>query len=100
MNLLKLLNILTMKKWVKTEHNQNISKKLVEDVNCRNKFGDYKVCEDYELAIRQAGDFMLYFDNEDTGEIKQLVKARSIWDEFVEGNYKTVEPGLILDNDV
>ena len=48
--------------------------KLVEDVNCRNKFGDYKVvCEDYELA-KTNGDFMLYFDNEDTGEIKQLVK--------------------------
>ena len=44
---------------------------------------------------------MLYFDNEDTGEIKQLVKARSIWDEFVEGNYKTkLSPVLFLDNDV
>ena len=86
-----------MKKWLKSEHNQTISKKLVEDVQCRNKFGDYKVtCDDYELAIRQAGDFMLYFKNEDTGEIKQLVKARSIWDEFVEGNYKTAEPGLIF----
>jgi len=86
-----------MKKWLKSEHNQNISKKLVDDVQCRNKFGDYKVnCDEYELAIRQAGDFMLYFNNEDTGEIKQLVKARSVWDEFVEGNYKTAEPGLIF----
>ena len=86
-----------MKKWIKVEHNKNISKKLVEDVQCRNKFGDYKVvCDDYELAIKQAGDFMLYFNNDDTGEIKQLVKARSIWDEFVEGNYKTAEPGLIF----
>ena len=86
-----------MKKWLKNEHNQTISKKLIEDVQCRNKFGDYKVeCDDYELAIRQAGDFMLYFTNEDTGEIKQLVKARSIWDEFVEGNYKTAEPGIIF----
>ena len=86
-----------MKKWIKAEHNKNISKKLVEDVQCRNKFGDYKVvCDDYELAIKQAGDFMLYFNNDDTGEIKQLVKARSIWDEFVEGNYKTAEPGLIF----
>ena len=65
--------------------------------NCRNKFGDYTVnCDDCDLAIRQSGDFMLYFNNEDTGEIKQLVKARSIWDEFVEGNYKTAEPGLIF----
>ena len=90
-------NFAEMKKWLKTEHNQTVSKKLIEDVQCRNKFGDYKVeCSDYELAIRQAGDFMLYFNNEDTGEIKQLVKARSVWDEFVEGNYKTAEPGLIF----
>ena len=39
---------------------------------------------------------MLYFNSEETGEIKKLVKAREIWDEFVEGNYKTAEPGLIF----
>ncbi len=90
-------NFASMKKWLKSEYNQTISKKLVEDSNCRNKFGDYTVnCDDCDLAIRQSGDFMLYFNNEDTGEIKQLVKARSIWDEFVEGNYKTAEPGLIF----
>ena len=86
-----------MKKWLKSEHNQTVSKKLLHDTNCRNKFGDYMVnCEGYDLSIRQAGDFMLYFNNEDTGEIKQLVKARNVWDEFVEGNYKTAEPGLIF----
>tara|TARA_B110000014_G_scaffold11996_1_gene8133 strand:+ start:346 stop:2823 length:2478 start_codon:yes stop_codon:yes gene_type:complete len=86
-----------MKKWLKTEHEQTISKKLVHDINCRNKFGDYTVnCKGYDLAIKQAGDFMLYFNSDETGEIKELVKARSIWDEFVEGNYKTAEPGLIF----
>ena len=86
-----------MKKWLKSEHSQTVSKKLLHDTNCRNKFGDYMVnCEGYDLSIRQAGDFMLYFNNEDTGEIKQLVKARNVWDEFVEGNYKTAEPGLIF----
>ena len=86
-----------MKKWIKENHNQKISKKLVHDLKCRNKFGDYIVnCGDYELCLRQAGDFMLYFNSPETGDIKELVKARSIWDEFVEGNYKTAEPGIIF----
>ena len=86
-----------MKKWLKTEHNQTISKKLMEDKKCRNKFGDYVVeTNESTFAIRQAGDFMLYFDSDETGEIRELVKARTIWDEFVEGNYKTAEPGLIF----
>ena len=28
-----------MKKWLKNEHNQTISKKLIHEVQCRNKFG-------------------------------------------------------------
>ncbi len=86
-----------MKKWIKLNYEQNISKKLVHDLKCRNKFGDYVVkCGDVELSIRQAGDFMLYFNSPETGDIKELVKARTIWDEFVEGNYKTAEPGIIF----
>ncbi len=52
--------------------------------------------EPYDLAIRYSGDFMLYFASQPTGEIRRLVKARDVWDPFVEGNYKTAEPGLIL----
>ena len=86
-----------MKKWIKQNYGQNISKKLVHDLKCRNKFGDYIVkSKDTELSIRQAGDFMLYFNSPETGDIKELVKARTIWDEFVEGNYKTAEPGIIF----
>ena len=86
-----------MKKWIKLNHGQTISKKLVHDLKCRNKFGDYIVkCEETKLSIRQAGDFMLYFSSPETGDIKELVKARTIWDEFVEGNYKTAEPGIIF----
>ena len=86
-----------MKKWIKLNYNQNVSKKLVHDLKCRNKFGDYVVqSQDAELSIRQAGDFMLYFHSPETGDIKELVKARTIWDEFVEGNYKTAEPGIIF----
>ena len=86
-----------MKKWIKLNYDQSISKKLVHDLKCRNKFGDYVVqSQDAELSIRQAGDFMLYFNSPETGDIKELVKARTIWDEFVEGNYKTAEPGIIF----
>ena len=86
-----------LKKWLKQEHQQTISKKLVHDPSCRNKFGDYIVnCEGYTLSLRQAGDFMLYFKSPETGKIKELIKARSIWDQFVEGNYKTAEPGIIF----
>ena len=90
-------SFIEMKKWIKLNYEQNISKKLVHDLKCRNKFGDYEVkCKNSELSIRQAGDFMLYFNSPETGDIKELVKARTIWDEFVEGNYKTAEPGIIF----
>jgi ribonucleoside-diphosphate reductase alpha chain len=51
---------------------------------------------DFEYAIRQSGDFLLYFANKASGETRRLVKAREIWDVFVEGNYRTAEPGLIF----
>ena len=28
--------------------------------------------------------------------MRELVKARDIWDQFIEGNYKTAEPGIIF----
>ncbi len=65
----------------------------------RDIFGDYIIQlenKEYDYAIRQAGDFMLYFGSEQTGDIKELIKARSIWDQFIEGNYKTAEPGIIF----
>jgi ribonucleoside-diphosphate reductase alpha chain len=49
-----------------------------------------------EWAIRQSGDFLLYYASAVVGEIRRLVKAREIWDLFVEGNYRTAEPGLIF----
>ena len=39
---------------------------------------------------------MLYFDSPNTNEVKSLIKAREIWDQFIEGNYKTAEPGIIF----
>ena len=60
----------------------------MDSTNCDNK--------EYDIAIKQAGDFMLYFNSDETGEIKKMLKARDIWDQFIEGNYKTAEPGIIF----
>ena len=43
----------------------------------------------------QTGDFYALFYNK-SKRYKRISKARSIWDEFVEGNYKTAEPGIIF----
>ncbi len=71
----------------------------LDDPNKRDVYGDLVLPlekEPYDLAIKYSGDFMLYFASKPTGEIRRLVKAREIWDAFVEGNYKTAEPGLIF----
>jgi len=71
----------------------------LKDPARRDVYGDVVLAlvnEPYDLAIRYSGDFMLYFASEPTGDIRKLVKARDIWDAFVEGNYKTAEPGLIF----
>ncbi len=65
----------------------------------RDVYGDVILSlenEPFDLAIRYSGDFMLYFGSEPTGEIRKMQKARDIWDAFVEGNYRTAEPGLIF----
>ncbi len=70
----------------------------LEDTNARDMFGDFVIPydDDFDLAVKFAGDFMLYFNCRETGEIKRLVKARELWNSFVEGNYRTAEPGLIF----
>ena len=84
-------------KWLKSEYELSINKDDFFDKNNRDVYGDY-ICpigKSSSLAIRQAGDFLLYFSSSDCGEIRELVKAREIWDQVIEGNYKTAEPGLI-----
>lgn len=71
----------------------------LRDAGRRDVFGDVVLpleSEPYDLAIHFSGDFMLYFASEPTGEIRRLIKARDVWDAFIEGNYKTAEPGLIF----
>ena len=71
----------------------------LSDASHRDVYGDVVVelaSQNFDLAVRYAGDFMLYFASEQTGEIRRLTKAREIWDTFVESNYHAAEPGLIL----
>ncbi len=71
----------------------------LKDVNLRDIYGDFVIelkDRDYDLAIHYSGDFLLYYANEQIGEVKRLVKARDIWNEFVESNYKTAEPGIMF----
>jgi len=88
-----------MKNWVDKKYNLSIDKEEFHDEKARDVFGDY-ICQlkkaDFDLAVRQSGDFLLYFDSPCTNEVRQLIKARDVWDQFVEGNYKTAEPGIIF----
>ena len=92
-------SLLDVDKWLSQEYGQNISQENFDNVENRDVFGDYVVklkSQDYDLAIKQAGDFLLYFDSPQTNEVRELIKARDIWDQFIEGNYKTAEPGIIF----
>lgn len=76
-----------------------ISKEKLDDVSNRDFYG-HLILEsddkDYDFAIKYSGDFMTYYNSRSSGEIKEILKARDVWNAFVEGNYKTAEPGLIF----
>jgi len=77
----------------------SVGEEELRDVNLRDIYGDFVIelkDRDYDLAIHYSGDFLLYYANEAAGEIKRLVKARDVWNEFVESNYKTAEPGIMF----
>jgi len=76
-----------------------IKAEQLDNIHDRDFYGDFVIESDeldYDLAIRHSGDFMTYFSSTSVGEIKEMHKARDIWNLFVEGNYKTAEPGLIF----
>lgn len=78
---------------------QKVEEAELLDPAKRDVYGDYVIeIKNYEfdLAVRKAGDFLLYFGSEPTGSIKKLVKARKIWNAFLESNYRSAEPGLIF----
>ncbi|HKZ22402.1 MAG TPA: adenosylcobalamin-dependent ribonucleoside-diphosphate reductase [candidate division Zixibacteria bacterium] len=88
-----------LNKFLNKQKGQALSQFQLADSLSRDMFGDYIISlkdSQYDLAVKKAGDFMLYFSSAEVGEIKKLVKAREIWDAFIEGNYSTAEPGLIF----
>jgi len=89
----------TLNAWLEKQGSAPVREEELADESQRDVFGDYVVelpHQAYDLAVRRAGDFLLYYASEQTGDIRHLLKAREIWDTFVEGNYHTAEPGLIF----
>jgi len=83
--------------YLKDEHNVEISESQLKDIDNRDVYGDLVLnLDDYDLAIKYSGDFLLYYNTDNTGEIKNLIKARDVWNLFVISNYKTAEPGIIF----
>ncbi|MBI2672425.1 hypothetical protein HYX16_05815, partial [Candidatus Woesearchaeota archaeon] len=79
------------------KYNKHVSENELKDEKLRNIFGDYIInLENYDLAVHYSGDFLLYFNSDQTKEYKVLIKARDLWDKFISSNYKTAEPGLIF----
>ncbi len=93
----------SLNNWLENNDSYKNLKKIdnedFKDANKRDIYGDYIISgkkKNHDLAIKQAGDFLLYFDSTATNEVRELIKSRTIWDQFVEGNYRTAEPGLIF----
>ncbi len=78
-------------------YKKELTEEMLKDEKLRNIFGDFILSlPEHDLAVHYSGDFLLYFNSDQTKEIKKLVKSREIWDKFVASNYKTAEPGLIF----
>lgn len=95
----KFSNVEELNEYLLDEHLALVKKEQLDDVSKRDFYGDFVIESaslDYDLAIKYSGDFLTYFKSGSVGEIKELHKARDVWNEFVEGNYKTAEPGLIF----
>ncbi len=78
---------------------KKITAEELADQNKRDIYGDFVIpCEgeDYDFAVKYAGDYLLYFGSIEAGDVRILVSVRDLWDKFVAGNYKTAEPGLIF----
>ena len=85
--------------WLGEHFECSVREDDLNDKQKRDVYGDYLMDigkDDWEIAIKYAGDFLLYFASAPSGEIRNLVKARDIWNLFVESNYHSAEPGLIF----
>ena len=92
-------NFSDLNNWLIRDYSKAILHSDLIDIFKRDVYGDFLFDvgnDDWELAIKYSGDFLLYFASKPTGEIRQIVKANEIWDLMIESNYKTAEPGLIF----
>ena len=91
--------LIELESWYKKTFEQICPAIDLKNPKERDVYGDFVIPlknKNYDLAIKKSGDFLLYFDSAQTNEIREIIKAREIWDQFIEGNYKTAEPGLIF----
>lgn len=92
-------SIIDLNSYLETLSVQAVEKDDLDDILKRDYNGDFVLTNTglgYDIAVRYSGDFMTYYSSKSTGTIRQLHKARDIWNLFIEGNYKTAEPGLIF----
>ncbi len=92
-------NIAELNRFLLKHSAEQLNEEQLKNQSLRDMFGDLTIShnsDDTELAVRYAGDFMLYFNSPETGEIKHLINANELWNSFIEGNYHTAEPGLIF----
>ena len=88
-----------LNKYLEENYRTGVNENDFRNERQRDIYGDYVIelkDYDFDLAIRESGDFLLYFGSKKSGSIKTLVKARDIWNKFVESNYKNAEPGLMF----
>ncbi len=55
-----------------------------------------KVTDEFMRAVKEDGEFALWFENPVIGRIEKKVKAREVWNELVKSARDWAEPGLIF----
>ena len=69
-------NFIDLQKWLSENRCNTLNTEEFKKAENRDVFGDFVIQledEDFDYAVRQAGDFMLYFNSDETGEIKKLL---------------------------
>ena len=67
-----------LNQWLSKEYNKEIIEDDFINAKKRDAFGDYTIelkDKKFNLSIKQAGDFLLYFNSEQTNEVRELIKA-------------------------
>lgn len=56
-----------------------------------------KLSDGFMKAVEADGDWELYFKVKDSGEeVKQIIKARTIFSNIIENNWRSAEPGVLF----